>query len=218
MRARRQPYIDTIKRRTGGLSASSSSGSFSCLYPVVQHPGAAACPLQKQAARCHNRRIQVDAVRGILYDRQRHRPDSEPPLKSVYADPSLIDDPAATALQSAEPLDRSPMPREVSPARGLFAWLRRKVDRETEQAVRRSTSRIDFVPETKRGRIHSRRGRQPDRLHRYRREEGVEGAEQQLQETIAKPGWVKAEVDARRIIPPLTSAWKRWMAQRHPDH
>jgi len=207
MRARRQPYIDTIKRRTEWAFCFIFVWFLFLSYQLFNIQVRQHAHFKKQAARYHNRRIQVDAVRGILYDRNGTALTQNLPLKSVYADPSLIDDPAATARRLAGPLDRSPEYLEKCLRReGSFAWLRRKVDRETEQAVRALNLKgIDFVPETKRA--YPLKSVAANLIGFTDIDgKGVEGLEQQLQETIAgKPGWVKAEVDALgRIIPGTT--------------
>ena len=186
MRARRQPYIDTVKRRTEWAFYFFFVWFLFLSYQLFNIQVRQHAHFKKQAARYHNRRIQVDAVRGILYDRHGTALTQNLPLKSVYADPSLIDDPAATARQLAGPLRRSPQYLEKCLRReGSFAWLRRKVDRQTEQAVRALNLKgIDFVPETKRA--YPLKSVAANLIGFTDIDgKGVEGLEQQLRELIA---------------------------------
>jgi cell division protein FtsI (penicillin-binding protein 3) len=70
---------------------------------VIAAPG-----LQKQADAQHIRTVQLDAPRGIIYDRDGEELAISETMATVYADPGQIKDPVAIAQRLSPILDRSP--------------------------------------------------------------------------------------------------------------
>ncbi len=70
---------------------------------VIAAPG-----LQEQADEQHIRTVQLDAPRGIIYDRDGEELAISETMATVYADPGQIKDPVAVAQRLAPILGRSP--------------------------------------------------------------------------------------------------------------
>lgn len=166
---------------------------------VYQHAA-----LKARADRYHIRDMHIEPARGLLRDRNGSLLAQNLPLKSVYADPKMIDDPAAVAAQLASVLGEKPETLEARLRRpGSFAWLKRKVDKSTEAAVRKLNIKgVDFAPETKR--VYPQKTLAANVIGFANIDgKGIEGLERSLDPTLAgKPGEVVAEVDAYgRVIP-----------------
>jgi len=111
--------------------------------------------LERQAARQSERTIRLDPRRGRILDRNGRELAVSVDVDSIYADPQLIDDPAATAAALARVLQLDPQARERLlqrfEGRRAFAWVRRKVDPVTARAVRElDLDGVDFLTETRR--------------------------------------------------------------------
>lgn len=96
--------------------------------------------LQSQALRQSERTIKLDPRRGRILDRAGRELAVSVDVASIYADPQLVDDPAATAQALATTLgfDADAHARLLYglETRRAFAWVKRKVDPSTARAVR----------------------------------------------------------------------------------
>ncbi|NLC58109.1 MAG: penicillin-binding protein 2 [Armatimonadetes bacterium] len=159
---------------------------------------------KQQADKYHNRRIPLPAARGILRDRNGNSFTQNLPLKAVVANPRRVKDPVETARQLAPLLDLSAETLEQRLRReGSFVYLRRKVDRKTEQAVQAlNLEGIHLEPVICRAYPHKSLAANVIGFTDIDGQ-GIEGLERQLQRTVAgTDGWVWAEVDAlQRTIP-----------------
>ncbi len=204
MRAR--AYRDTLKHRVewGSLII---AGCFLLLgLRVLDLQTRQHARFKEMATQYHVRRIPIPAARGILRDRNGNSFTQNLPLKSVYAVPRQVKDPADAARRLSPLLDRSPQYLEECMRREKkFVWLRRKVDRRVEGEVRALKIKgINFISETRRTyplktlAAHLIGFADTDG-------KGIEGLERQLERTIGgTDGWVMAEVDAMGGIIPGT--------------
>jgi cell division protein FtsI (penicillin-binding protein 3) len=111
--------------------------------------------LQRQALRQSERTIKLEPRRGRILDRSGRELAVSVDVESVYADPQLIPDVSSTARQLARVLDLDgPGERrllEQLETRRAFAWVRRKVDPRSAQAVRAlELPGVGFLGETRR--------------------------------------------------------------------
>jgi len=108
--------------------------------------------LQQQAAALTTRRVQVDASRGAIYDRNGNTLVTSISAVSIYANPGQIEQPRQTAEQLAGLLGLNPdeLYRQLT-KNSSFEWLKRKVDSNLAAQVRKLQIKgIGFVEESKR--------------------------------------------------------------------
>lgn len=99
---------------------------------VIAAPG-----LQKKADDQHIRTVQLDAPRGIIYDRDGEELAISETMATVYADPGQIKDPAAVAQRLTPILDRSADELLAKLNSGANCEvLARKIDRVAGQQVK----------------------------------------------------------------------------------
>ncbi|MEE9218102.1 MAG: penicillin-binding protein 2 [Acidobacteriota bacterium] len=104
------------------------------------------------AKRQHQRLVKLDPIRGPIYDRNGHELALSIEASSVYADPSEVALPRATARKLARVLGLN----ETSLRRRLkkdayFVWVKRKVtDRQKERVERMKLPGVSFVQENRR--------------------------------------------------------------------
>lgn len=91
---------------------------------VVEHDA-----YRERAERQQNRVVELTPPRGTIYDRRGHELAVSVEVRSVAADPTMIEDPAATAAALAEllDLDAGRLAADLDSDRG-FVWIRRKID------------------------------------------------------------------------------------------
>jgi cell division protein FtsI/penicillin-binding protein 2 len=107
---------------------------------------------QEKARRQQQTVVELDPPRGTIYDARGRELAVSVQVESAWADPSDLDDPAATARALAPVLEIDPaaLTRRLS-RDGNFVWLARKLDPRVSAAVRRLDLRgIHFLPESKR--------------------------------------------------------------------
>lgn len=107
---------------------------------------------RERAVKQQNRVVTLTPPRGTIYDRRGRELAVSVEVSSVAADPTLVDDPAATAkaLSGVLPIDAGRLAAELDSDRS-FVWVRRKVDPPLADAV--SDLDLDgvfLVPENKR--------------------------------------------------------------------
>ena len=105
-----------------------------------------------RAARQQERRIEVSALRGSIFDRAGRPLAVSVEVSSVYAIPDDVKDAAETARVLARHLDVAPATilARLEQKRG-FVWIARKIDRAAATAIRQAKMPgIHMVPETKR--------------------------------------------------------------------
>ncbi len=96
--------------------------------------------------------VELDPPRGTIYDARGRELAVSVQVESAWADPSDLDDPAATARALAPLLDTdaASLTRRLS-RDSNFVWLARKLDPRVSDAVRALHLRgIHFLPESKR--------------------------------------------------------------------
>ncbi len=106
----------------------------------------------QQARQQHQRVVSLDPPRGTIYDARGRELSVSVEVDSVFADPSQIEDPSATAASLAPVLglDTGEMEQMLS-AQGQFVWVRRKLDPPLAKTVRQlALTGISFVSESKR--------------------------------------------------------------------
>jgi cell division protein FtsI (penicillin-binding protein 3) len=118
-----------------------------CYLQIVLAPD-----LQQRADQQRQRIIPLAQERGSIFDRNGVPLAVSIATESLYADPCLIKDPAATAAKLAKLLDvsRSTLTRQLS-SKKRFVWLQRKLDPQlTKQVKQLRIPGLNFVPEPKR--------------------------------------------------------------------
>jgi len=107
-------------------------------YLVAIHVRSAEA-LASRAARMHHMRYPVPATRGRILDARLRVLAGSQARESVFADPAIVEDPAAAARKVAEVLglDRDHVYRLLAEhPRRRFVWIQRRVPAATAQAVR----------------------------------------------------------------------------------
>ncbi len=107
---------------------------------------------REKARRQQQTVVELDPPRGTIYDARGRELAVSVQVESAWADPSDLDDPAATAQALAPVLDADPaaLTRRLS-RDGNFVWLARKLDPRVSESIRRLGLRgIHFLPESKR--------------------------------------------------------------------
>lgn len=104
--------------------------------------------LKKLAARQHTTVLQLQAERGIIYDRNGEKLAISIMADSVCADPSKIIDPAHTSRQIAEilNLDHQDVFKKLSSPKS-FCWLSRRISPEQSASVQKANIEGIFLVE-----------------------------------------------------------------------
>ncbi|HEV8610892.1 MAG TPA: penicillin-binding protein [Thermoanaerobaculia bacterium] len=153
-----------------------------------------------RAQRQQERRIEVSALRGSIFDRAGRPLAVSVEVSSVYAIPDDVRDAAETARVLARHLEVAPpaILARLTQKRG-FVWIARKIDRTAAAAIRKAKMPgIHLVAETKR---FYPKGSVAAGVLGYvgLDDKGLAGLEQSYDSTIrGKPGEVIALTDARR--------------------
>jgi len=130
----RQRRVATIL--TAGLSVSLAALAAFLVYIYIT----SSTSLSARASRQHHMRIPIRPMRGNIVDARLRVLAGSHAIRSVFADPKVIDDVAQAAERVAPVLglDRDQVYRELAEARGKrFVWLKRRVSAETADAVDR---------------------------------------------------------------------------------
>jgi cell division protein FtsI (penicillin-binding protein 3) len=100
----------------------------------------------------HHRRVVLQPPRGTIYDVRGRELALSVEVDSVWADPSQIEDPAATARALARTLGRDAAKLESSLASDReFVWIARQLDRPLADAVRQlALPGVGYLTESKR--------------------------------------------------------------------
>ncbi|MBU4149283.1 MAG: penicillin-binding protein 2 [Candidatus Omnitrophica bacterium] len=112
----------------------------------------AAKPLSKLASDQHNMYLCLLPRRGVIYDHRKKELAVSINLNSIFADPLMIEDEESTAekLAGALDLDKEDILLKFKEDK-RFVWLARKVQPETEKAVRGlSIKGVGFIKEPQR--------------------------------------------------------------------
>lgn len=107
---------------------------------------------RERAERQQNRVVELTPPRGTIFDRRGHELAVSVEVRSIAADPTQVEDPAATALALAKVLglDARRLAGELATDRG-FAWVRRKIDPARAAAVDALDLKgVFLLPENKR--------------------------------------------------------------------
>jgi cell division protein FtsI (penicillin-binding protein 3) len=108
--------------------------------------------LQEQAALQRQQTLKLDPTRGGIFDRHGRELAVSVEVESVYAVPTSIDDPAATAqaLGSCLGGDQAKLTERLK-SNKRFLWVERKVDTAAADCVRDlGLTGVSFVPEARR--------------------------------------------------------------------
>lgn len=154
----------------------------------------------QKAARQHQRTIEVDPPRGIIYDRNGRELAMSVSVDSIFAVPSEIPDQASTAniLGRVLKVDGDDILARMKGSRS-FAWVARKLDQETSDRVRALNLRgIYFQKEPKR--YYPKRELAAQVLGYVGMDgDGLAGLERQFQDELqGAPGKMYITMDARR--------------------
>jgi cell division protein FtsI (penicillin-binding protein 3) len=167
--------------------------------------------LAQRAARQQQRTIEVSPVRGNIYDRNGNELAMTVKLDSIFAVPSEIPDMHGAAAMLARILHSDPVDLEnrLGGSRA-FAWVARKVDRETSTRIRSLNLKgIYFQKESKR--FYPKNELAAQILGFVDSEDvGVGGIEREFEPRLkGKPGTMLISMDAHR----------RWFGrvQKDPD-
>ncbi|HXO19231.1 MAG TPA: penicillin-binding transpeptidase domain-containing protein, partial [Thermoanaerobaculia bacterium] len=107
---------------------------------------------REKARRQQQTVVELDPPRGTIYDARGRELAVSMQVDSAWADPSDLEDPAATAAALAPilGLERGPLARRLA-RRGNFVWVARKLDPPVADAIRAlRLPGIHFLPESKR--------------------------------------------------------------------
>jgi len=100
--------------------------------------------LKNMAQRQHTAIVQLQAERGMIYDRNGEKLAVSVLADSVYADPTRVDDPAKVARQIAGilNLDKHEVLKKIAEAKS-FCWLSRKIS--PDQAANVESAKIEGI-------------------------------------------------------------------------
>ncbi len=154
----------------------------------------------QKAARQHQRTIDVDSPRGIIYDRNGRELAMSVNADSVFAVPSEIPDPESTARILSRILKSDPddVLNRLKSSRS-FAWIGRKLDQETSDRIHALNLRgIYFEKEPKR--YYPKRELAAQVLGYVGMDgDGLAGVERQFETQLrGRPGQMLISMDARR--------------------
>lgn len=169
--------------------------------------------LHAGAERVRLRVVPVQPRRGVITDRNGRPLAFSIDVPTVYANPSQIKDPAATAAALARVLDRDPARIErLLKRRTMFVWIARKVSQEQAQEIRRL--HLPGINLTQEGQRVYPRGTLAAQVLGFAGidGQGLAGVEYSYDRVLrGKPGRIEIEYDAanqpiprgvRRYIPP----------------
>jgi cell division protein FtsI (penicillin-binding protein 3) len=161
---------------------------------------------QRLAERQRLRTVDLPATRGAIFDRNHAPLAVSLPAKAVFADPSLIEDRAATARTVAQVLgidERTALERISAPPAPRFVYLDRLVPLSKAQALAdRELPGIGFLDETSR---NYPAGSLAPQVIGYLGVDGapLAGLEYQYQRELAgKPGHAAVEADPNGVLIP----------------
>nr|XP_061799074.1 probable peptidoglycan D,D-transpeptidase PenA [Nerophis lumbriciformis] len=106
----------------------------------------------EQARQQHQRVVSLDPPRGTIYDARGRELSVSVEVDSAFADPTRVEDPAATAAALAPLLGqkRATLERMLD-GKGQFVWVSRKLDPPLAESVRGlDLAGVSFVRESKR--------------------------------------------------------------------
>ncbi|MFQ5779567.1 MAG: peptidoglycan D,D-transpeptidase FtsI family protein [Nitrospiria bacterium] len=127
-------------------------GFFIVLIRLVLVQGFQHDAWMRRAERAQEKNVQIEAERGTIYDRTGRILAMNIELPSVYAVPTAMTDPASVSRILAPILDADPKALlEKLDGERRFVWLRRQIDPEKAQEIKRHQIKgIGFVTESRR--------------------------------------------------------------------
>ena len=108
--------------------------------------------LSKKAERQHEKQVALEAERGTIFDRRGRIIAINVEVSSVYAVPTLIENPETAALKLGQVLqvDQGTVRRRLQ-SRKNFVWIKRKVSPERARDVKQlGLKGVDFINESQR--------------------------------------------------------------------
>lgn len=161
-----------------------------------------AAPLAERAAKMHHMRIPIQPVRGNILDSRMRVLAGSQEVKSVFADPKIMSDPADVAARLAPVINvrREEIFRKLTEdPESRFVWLVRRVKPEVGDAVRRLG--LDGIALTTEGVRNFPNGQLAAHVLGFVgvEEQGLEGIEKLFDERLrGKPGMAYVLADRRR--------------------
>jgi cell division protein FtsI (penicillin-binding protein 3) len=143
----------TIRRRILTMLVVTALGLSAVVVRLTQVQAMSASRYERRGVDQRVRTITLAAERGSIFDRRGIDLALSVSEQTVWANPRVVDDPAAYAAKLAPVLkvDQKVLAEKLSKDRSAFVYLARKVDAGTAEEVRRlSLPGVDFVPESKR--------------------------------------------------------------------